>query len=64
MASELQFKGTVYPVHFGGVTVPGYAALWALVVNFAVAGVVSAAVKAAGVAEGEDRTEEGDYGEV
>ncbi len=62
MAYELGFKGTVYPVHVGGVTVPGYAALWALGANLVVAVAVSAGLKAAGVAEGGDATEEEDYG--
>jgi SSS family solute:Na+ symporter len=61
MASELQFKGTVYPLHLGGTTVPGYAALWALVANLAVAAVVSAVLNAAGVERGTDATQPADY---
>ncbi len=60
-ASELQFKGTVYPLHLGGTTVPGYAALWALVANLAVAAVVSAVLNAAGVERGTDATRPADY---
>jgi SSS family solute:Na+ symporter len=62
MAAALQFKGTVYPIHVGGLTVSGYAALWALIVNLAVAVVASVALNAAGVDKGEDQTAEGDYG--
>ncbi len=62
MAAALQFKGTVYPVHLGGLTVPGYAALWALGVNLCVAVVASLVLNAAGVEKGEDRTVEADYG--
>jgi SSS family solute:Na+ symporter len=62
MAGTLGFKGTTYAVHLGGLTIPGYAALWALVVNFVVAVVATAALKAAGVAAGEDQTSAEDYG--
>jgi SSS family solute:Na+ symporter len=64
MAATLEFKGTVYPVHLGGLTVPGYAALWALIVNMGVAVAASVALKAAGVAAGDDATAEQDYGAV
>jgi solute:Na+ symporter, SSS family len=64
MAAALDFKGTVYPLHLGGLTVPGYAALWALIANFAVAIVGSAVLHAAGVASGEDATVAEDYGAV
>jgi SSS family solute:Na+ symporter len=62
MAYALDFKSTVYPLHFGGVAVPCYAALWALLANLAVAAVASAVLNAKGVARGRDATEEGDYG--
>jgi SSS family solute:Na+ symporter len=62
MAAALEFKGTVYPLHLGAMTVPGYAALWALIVNFAVAVVASAILNAAGVAKGDDQTAPADYG--
>jgi SSS family solute:Na+ symporter len=62
MAGTLGFKGTTYAVHMGGLVVPGYAALWALVVNFVVAVAVTVALKAAGVAAGEDQTTQEDYG--
>ncbi|HEY8041612.1 MAG TPA: sodium:solute symporter [Polyangiaceae bacterium] len=63
MARVLEFKGTVYPLHLAGWTVPGYAALWALIANLGVAVVVSAALGALGVARGEDATKPEDYGE-
>jgi len=63
MAHELAFKGTVYPLHLGGTTIPGYAALWALVANLAVAVVVTIALNALGVARGRDATAAADYGE-
>ena len=64
MAGTLAFKGTTYAVHLGGLIVPGYAALWALVVNLVVAVAVTAALSAAGVAAGEDQTAREDYGPV
>jgi SSS family solute:Na+ symporter len=64
MAAALEFKGTVYPLHLGGLTVPGYAALWALIANLAVAVAASAVLNALGVEKGEDRTVEADYGEA
>jgi solute:Na+ symporter, SSS family len=63
MAYKLAFKASVYPVTIGGLAIPGYAALWALVANVAVAVVVSAALNAVGVARGEDVTKAEDYGE-
>ncbi len=62
MAYELHFKATVYPLHLGPVTVPGYAALWALLVNLAVAGIATFAFDAAGASRGEDVTRPEDYG--
>jgi solute:Na+ symporter, SSS family len=62
MAYELHFKATVYPLHLGPVTIPGYAALWALLVNLAVAGIATFAFDAAGASRGEDVTRPEDYG--
>ena len=46
MAWTLQFKGSIYMLHFFGVAVPCYAALSALVLNLAVACAVSLIVSA------------------
>jgi solute:Na+ symporter, SSS family len=62
MAYELRFKGTVYAVHLAGVTVPAYAALWALLANLGVASAVSALLAAVGVERGKDATADADYG--
>jgi SSS family solute:Na+ symporter len=62
MARSLAFKGSVYSVTIGGLVVPGYAALWALIANFLVAIVVGAAVTGAGIAPGKDATRPEDYG--
>jgi SSS family solute:Na+ symporter len=62
MAWKLDFKGTVYPLHLPGLTVPGYAALWAFGVNVLVVVLGTAALRAAGVDAGEDATSSEDYG--
>jgi SSS family solute:Na+ symporter len=61
MAATQSFKGSVYPLHLGATTVPGYAALYALIVNLAVAVAASAVLGALGVARGQDATSEADY---
>ena len=63
MAATLGFKATVYPLRLLGATVPGYAALYALLANLVVAALASAALGAAGVARGTDATAPADYGE-
>jgi solute:Na+ symporter, SSS family len=62
MVAELGFKGTVYPLHVAGHTVAGYAALWALGVNFAVALVGTVVMNALRVDAGTDATAREDYG--
>ena len=62
MVYELHFKATVYPLHIGQVTVPGYAGLWALVVNLAVVAIATPILDAAGQESGEDVTGPDDYG--
>jgi SSS family solute:Na+ symporter len=63
MAYTLGFKSTTYAVHVGSLTVPGYAALWAVIVNFAVAVAASLLLNALAVARGDDKTAAGDYHE-
>ena len=63
MAYLKGFASSVYAVTIGGVAVPAYAALWALLANLAVAAAVSAALNAARVPLGRDATERADYGE-
>jgi SSS family solute:Na+ symporter len=62
MAHSLAFKSNVYTLKLAGASVPGYAALWALLANLAVALVLSAALNAAAVGRGPDETSEEDYG--
>ncbi len=49
------FKST-YPLQVGGLTIPAYAALWALLANLVVAIALTAVFRAAKVSAGEDRT--------
>jgi SSS family solute:Na+ symporter len=63
MAWTLSFKAPVYAVHLGGASVPGYAALWALIANLTVAVALSVALNALGVSRGNDATHRQDYGE-
>jgi SSS family solute:Na+ symporter len=62
MAYSLAFKNSVYALKLGGTTVPGYAALWALIANVAVAVVASAVLNALRVEKGKDETRAEDYG--
>jgi SSS family solute:Na+ symporter len=62
MAWTLHFKGTVYPLHVGPLIIPGYAALWAVIVNFAVVVVATLGLDAAKVERGGDATQREDYG--
>ena len=61
MAASLKLASSIYPLHIGGYTIPGYAAVWALVVNLVVAIVVSVIVRVLGMAKSEDRTRPEDY---
>jgi SSS family solute:Na+ symporter len=61
MAGTLEFKSTVYPLTVFGTTVPGYAALWALGVNLAVAAGFTLVFDSLRVARGADATVSEDY---
>jgi SSS family solute:Na+ symporter len=63
MAWTLSFKAPVYALHVGARVVPGYAALWALIANLAVAVTASVVLRALGVDAGKDATARADYGE-
>jgi SSS family solute:Na+ symporter len=56
MVGQLAFKATVYTLHVGASAVPGYAALWALLANLAVAAVASVVLSALRVDPGRDAT--------
>ncbi|QBQ98129.1 monocarboxylate uptake permease MctP [Paraburkholderia pallida] len=61
MAVSLHLKGSIFVVHLFGMDVPGYAAVWSLVVNLVVSVVVSVLVHLVGMQKGEDRTRPEDY---
>jgi solute:Na+ symporter, SSS family len=61
MAASTGFQSAVYPLALDGLTVPGYAALYALIANFVVAIVLSAILNAVGSGRRTDQTAPGDY---
>jgi SSS family solute:Na+ symporter len=61
MAATLDFKGSVYPLHILGTTVPCYAALSALALNIAVSAVLSVVFNMAQSKPGADATMARDY---
>jgi SSS family solute:Na+ symporter len=61
MCATRGFTSTIFAVKLGGLTVPGYAALWALVINLVVAASATALLAAMGVPRGKDATAPEDY---
>ncbi|HEU5274945.1 MAG TPA: sodium:solute symporter [Xanthobacteraceae bacterium] len=61
MAASTKFQSAVFPLAVGDWTAPGYAALYALLLNFAVSIVLSALFNAAKLGLGRDETTTGDY---
>jgi len=61
MAGATHFQSAVYPLALGGLTVPGYAALYALVLNLVVSIVLSALLNGARLGLGPDETAARDY---
>ena len=61
MAASLSFQSAVFPLAVDGFTVPGYAALYALVINFAVSVVLSLLFNPIQATRGTDQTSAADY---
>jgi solute:Na+ symporter, SSS family len=61
MAYAQNLKSSIYPIHLGGVTLSGYAAIWALVVNFVVSIVFTLIFRAMKMNTGVDQTGKSDY---
>jgi SSS family solute:Na+ symporter len=61
MVASLKFATSTYPLHIGGVTIPGYAALYSLIVNLIVAAAATIAMNAMGMAQPADQTQPADY---
>jgi SSS family solute:Na+ symporter len=60
MAASQNFA-SIYPLHLGATTISGYAAFYALLLNLAVAAVVTLALRATASAKGKDETSPVDY---
>jgi solute:Na+ symporter, SSS family len=61
MASLTGFQNATYPLSIAGMTIPGYAALYTLIINIAVAAVATLVLNAIGSAERTDETIVTDY---
>jgi solute:Na+ symporter, SSS family len=61
MAAGLHFQSSIYPLHLGGLTVPGYAALYSLVLNLVTAVAATLVLDLLGMARGADKTAPEDY---
>jgi len=61
MAASLHFQSAVFPLALDGWTVPGYAALYALAINFAVSAALSLVLNRIGSMRGADETASADY---
>jgi solute:Na+ symporter, SSS family len=64
MAISLHLNGSIFAIHVGGLAIPGYAAVWSLILNIAVAVLVSLVVRIFGMKRAEDRTTPADYLDV
>jgi SSS family solute:Na+ symporter len=64
MAISLKLAGSIFTLHLFGLAIPGYAAVWSLIVNLVVSVVVSIAVRVIGMKPSEDRTHPDDYLDV
>ena len=61
MCKTLAFKSTTYALHVGGLTIPGYAALWAVILNLIVAAAATLALNSMNVDAGADATSAEDF---
>jgi solute:Na+ symporter, SSS family len=64
MAISLKLASSIFTIHLFGLAIPGYAAVWSLIVNLVVSVVVSLLVRAVGMKHSEDRTRPEDYLDV
>lgn len=63
MWAAVGFKTTVFPLHIGGTTVPGFIAVYGLAANLIVSVALTIVLDTTGVARGTDRTAAPDYEE-
>jgi SSS family solute:Na+ symporter len=57
MEISLKLAGSIFVLHIGGLAIPGYAAVWSLIVNLVVSVGVSLAVRAMGMKPAADFTQ-------
>jgi SSS family solute:Na+ symporter len=62
MVASLHFASSTYPLHIGRFVVPGYAALYSLMVNLIVAGAATVVLNAMRLPRAVDETSPEDYG--
>jgi SSS family solute:Na+ symporter len=60
-AATLEFKSSIYPLHIGGLTIPGYAAVYALALNIVVAAAVTVICRMTSMQRPGDGTLAADY---
>jgi solute:Na+ symporter, SSS family len=61
MVASTGFQSATYSLPLDGLVVPGYAALYSLIVNFAVAAVLTVVLNPVAATRGSDQTAPGDY---
>ncbi len=61
MVATRHFQSSIYPLRLGDLTVPGYAALYSLILNFAIAALATWLMNLAGAARPADQTAREDY---
>ena len=61
MVGAEHFKTSIYPLHLGALTVPGYAALYSLTINLGLAVILTLILHALKVSPGRDQTAHADY---
>jgi SSS family solute:Na+ symporter len=61
MAASLAFKSSVFPLHLFGLTVPGYAAVYSLILNLAAAAILTVILRVLGATRAADETTALDY---
>ncbi len=61
MMATRDFSSTIYPLHLGSLTVPGYAALYSLILNFAITILLTLVLRLLNTPAGEDATSAADY---
>lgn len=61
MVAAENFKTSIYPLHLGALTVPGYAALYSVIINIVVAIALTLILRALKTPAGRDQTAPDDY---